>query len=62
MTEDLIIGIVAIGIGLALTVIGLPRGGVSPRFLQFEAAAVLYPPVIMIFLVLGAAKVLGVLF
>jgi hypothetical protein len=62
MTEDLIIGIVAIAIGLVLVVIGLPRGGASPRFLQFEAAMVLYPPVIMIFLVLGAAKVLGVLF
>jgi hypothetical protein len=62
MTGDIIIGIVGIGIGLGLLLIGLPRHGVNPRFLQFEAATVLYPPLVMAFLVLGMARVLSALY
>lgn len=61
MTKDLILGIGGVGIGLLLFVLGLPRDGVSPRVLQFDAATVVYPPLIMIFLALGAANLLSVL-
>ncbi len=60
--NDLIVGVVLIGIGVGLFIAGLPRGGVNPRFLQFHAAVVLYPPLIMAFLVLGAAEVVTALF
>jgi hypothetical protein len=49
----------AVGIGLLLVAavliyIGRPdRNGVSPRFLQFDAALVLYPPLILGFVVFG---------
>jgi len=60
---DLVIGGALCAVGLALLFIGLPsKGGVSPRFLQFAAATVLYPPLIMIFLVLGTAKIIAALF
>ncbi len=60
--SDFIIGVVLIGIGVGLFIAGLPRGGVNPRFLQFEAAVVLYPPLILVFLILGAAEVATALY
>ena len=33
------------------------KGGVHPKFLQFEAALVLYPPIIMAFFALGIAAI-----
>ena len=60
---DLVIGAALCAVGLVLLFIGLPRkGGVSPRFLQFGAATVLYPPLIMVFLVLGTAEIIAALF
>jgi hypothetical protein len=51
MSQELLIGATLLVIAAGLIFIGLPnKDGVSPRFLQFEAALVLYPPVIMIFL------------
>ena len=59
MSQELWIGIVLLVIAAGLIFIGLPdKDGVSPRFLRFEAALVLYPPVIMIFLVGGAAELI----
>jgi hypothetical protein len=62
MTWDFTVGIIVMGIGFGLLLVGLPRHGVSPRFLQFEAATVLYPPLILAFLVLGTASILSALF
>ena len=60
---NLWIGIVALLIGLLLIWKGRPdRSGVHPRFLQFEAALVLYPPLILIFLAFGTVTVLSELF
>ena len=57
MSQELWIGVVLLVIAAGLIFIGLPdKDGVSPRFLRFEAAVVLYPPVIMIFLVGGVAE------
>ena len=59
MSPELWIGVVLLVIATGLIFIGLPdKDGESPRFLQFEAAAVLYPPFIMIFLVGGVAELI----
>ena len=55
----LTIGVVLLAVTAVLIFVGLPkRNGDSPRFLQFEAAIVLYPPLIMITVALGAAEVI----
>jgi hypothetical protein len=55
----LTIGVVLLAVTAVLIFIGFPkRNGDSPRFLQFGAAIVLYPPLIMITIALGAAEVI----
>ena len=62
MSQELLIGAVSLVIAAGLIFIGLPdKNGVSPRFLQFEAAMILYPPIIMVFLVGGAAELMTAL-
>jgi hypothetical protein len=59
MNNDILIGVVMLAIGGGLLFIGLPsKAGVSPRFLQFDAALVLYPPVILVFLAGGVAELI----
>ncbi len=56
---DLAIGVALIAVAAFLIFIGRPnRSGQHARFLQFEAATVLYPPVIMIFAVMGMAEII----
>jgi hypothetical protein len=53
-------GIAMLAVAGILIFIGLPnRAGEHPRFLRFEAALVLYPPVILAFIGLGAAAVIS---
>jgi hypothetical protein len=55
----LAIGVILLAATAVLLFIGLPnRNGDSPRFLQFEAAIVLYPPLIMTTITLGAAELI----
>jgi len=62
MSQKLWIGVISLAIAAGLIFIGLPdKDGVSPRFLRFEAAVVLYPPLVMIFLVGGAAELIAAL-
>ncbi len=61
MSRELLIGAISLAVAAVLIFIGLPKNGVSPRFLRFEAAMMLYPPLIMIFLVLGAAMLMTAL-
>ena len=62
MSQKLWIGVSSLAIAAGLIFIGLPdKDGVSPRFLRFEAAVVLYPPLVMIFLVGGAAELIAAL-
>ena len=57
MNQDLLFGALLLAVAAALIFIGLPnKSGVSPRFLRFEAAMVLYPPVVMVFLAAGVAE------
>ena len=59
MNFDLMIGLILLVIFAVLLLVGLPsKSGVSPSFLQFKAALVLYPPFLMVFLVGGAAEIL----
>ena len=52
------IGAAFLVVAVVLFIIGIPRHGESARFLRFEASLVLYPPVIMTFLAIGAALML----
>ena len=58
MLGDLSIGVVLLAVGVVLVLIGLPRHGITPRFLRFDAALVLYPGIVMIFLTMGVAMIL----
>ena len=58
MNQELFFGAILLAVAAALIFIGLPnRNGVSPRFLRFDAAMILYPPVVMIFLAAGVAEI-----
>ena len=51
-------GITMLAVALLLIWSGRPdKGGIHPKFLQFEAALVLYPPIIMAFFALGIAAI-----
>ena len=53
-------GIAMLVIALVLIWVGRPnKAGVHPRFLRFDAAPVLYPPVILAFIAMGAAAVIS---
>ncbi len=54
----LAIGVILLAVTAALAFIGFPkRNGDRPRFLQFEAAVVLYPPLIMITVMIFAVPI-----
>lgn len=51
-------GIAMLAVALLLIWAGRPdKGGIHPKFLQFEAALVLYPPIIMALFALGTAAI-----
>ena len=53
------IGLALLALAAALIYLGLPdKQGNSPRFLQFGAALVLYPPAVMAVLTFGVAELL----
>lgn len=59
---DLIIGIALVAIAIFLVFIGRPnKAGQHPPFLRFEPALVLYPPVVLVFGVMGAAEIITAL-
>jgi hypothetical protein len=50
---------VALIAAVSLFIVGLPtRHGESPRFLQFYAAPMVYPAIVLIFFALGIAEVI----
>lgn len=60
MNKDILIGVVLLAIAGGLIFVGLPnKAGLSPRFLRFEAAVVLFPPVILVFLAGGVAELIA---
>jgi len=53
-------GIAMLVIAFVLIWVGRPdKAGVHPRFLRFDAATVLYPPIILAFFAMGVAAVLS---
>jgi len=53
-------GIAMLVIAFFLIWAGRPnKAGVHPRFLRFDAALVLYPPIILAFFAMGVAAVIG---
>jgi hypothetical protein len=57
MTTEIVTGLALLGIGVFMIFIGWPdKSGESPRYLQFRAAPMLYPPFILAFLVAGIAQ------
>jgi hypothetical protein len=55
---DVAIGLVLFAVGLLLIFIGMPRHGERPRFLRFEASLVLYPAIVLTFLVMSGGLML----
>jgi hypothetical protein len=59
---DLIIGIGSLALAVFLVFIARPnKAGQHPPFLRFEPALVLYPPLVLVFAVMGAAEIITVL-
>ena len=57
---NLYTGIAMLAVALFLIWAGRPdKAGVHPSFLRFDAALVLYPPVILAFFALGMAAVVS---
>jgi hypothetical protein len=53
-------GMAMVAVALLLIWAGRPsKAGVHPRFLRFDAALVLYPPIILAFLALGVAAIVS---
>jgi hypothetical protein len=56
-------GIVMLALAFLLIWAGRPdKGGVHPKLLRFDAALVLYPPLVLTFFALGTASVISGLF
>lgn len=61
--NHLVVGVVLVLLAVGLVFIGRPnRAGQHPRFLQFEASLVLYPPVVLVFVAMGMAEIIAALF
>jgi hypothetical protein len=59
MDNQALIGAVLLIIAVGLIFIGLPdKDYRSPRFLRFGPATVVYPPIVLIFLVGGLAELI----
>jgi hypothetical protein len=59
-TMNLSIGLASLAVGIVLILVGWPdKAGNQRKFLRFSSALVLYPPLILAFLALGLAAVIG---
>ena len=62
MIDHLIIALLLLAIAGVLIFLGVPKkSGQHPRFLQFDSALVLYPPVVLVCLAMGATEVITAL-
>ena len=58
--NNLVLGVVLVLLAAGLLYIGTPnKAGQHPRFLQFEASLVLFPPVILVFFAFGMAAIIS---
>ena len=60
MGSDIIVGTISFAVAGVLLFVAMPdRRGISPRFLRFKAAPIVYPPVILVFWAIGAASLIA---
>ena len=60
MTEQAIIGAALVLLAVVLLFAGMPRkNGEMPRFLRFQAARMIYAPLILATFVLGVAELIS---
>ena len=60
MELNALLSVISFAVANVLLFIGLPdRYGASPRFLRFDAAPILYPPLILALLAMGAANLIS---
>jgi hypothetical protein len=60
MGSDILVGTASIALAVVLLWIGLPnKNGVTPRFLRFEIAPLVYPPLILAIFAFGAANLVS---
>ena len=56
------IGVTLLAVAAVLLYAGRPdKHGTSPRFLRFNAALVLFPPLVLVFLAFGSALLINAL-
>jgi hypothetical protein len=62
MEINILLCAISFAVAGVLLFIGLPdRHGASPGFLRFDAAPILYPPVILALFAIGAANLISAL-
>ena len=60
MEINVLLSAICFTVASVLLFVAMPdRHGVSPRFLRFETAPILYPPVVLVFLAIGAANLIA---
>jgi hypothetical protein len=62
LATDLVIGIGALVVGIAMIWFGMPnKAGENPRFLRWGFMQMIYPATVLAFVVAGVAELLNVL-
>jgi hypothetical protein len=61
MAMELLTGLVAVAIGIALVAVIRGKGGGEPRFLRNSSWLIVYPVLPLFFFVMGAAQLLRAL-
>jgi hypothetical protein len=60
MGSNILVGTALVAVAAVLLWIGMPnKSGISPRFLQFEIAPLIYPPLILALLAIGGANLIA---
>ena len=60
MEINVLLSAICFAMASVLLFVAMPdKHGVSPRFLRFETAPVLYPPDVLVFLASGAANLIA---
>ena len=60
MGSDILVGAALIAVAVVLLWIGMPdKNGITPRFLRFEIAPLIYPPLILAIFAIGAANLVS---
>jgi hypothetical protein len=60
MDTDILVGAASIAVAIVLLWIGMPdKNGITPRFLRFEIAPLIYPVFILAIFAIGAANLVS---